>query len=137
MDAKHVLGLIEAERDAALVGNHEDAQASARKSGNGFNCTGQKMKMLPILDIPAFRQLTVNHSVAVKEYSTYRRSSISAMGHAIMINNRTHFMTRPAAIERNAPSPDLDSVIGMAMAAHREVIQSVREQLRGLEVGGA
>lgn len=56
-----------AQRNAALVGNHDYAQPGAIEPGNGQGRTGQQHKTLPGRDVFALRQLLVDDAIAIQK----------------------------------------------------------------------
>jgi len=63
----HVAGGVEAEGDASLVGDDDDAQTRAVEASDGLRYAGQWLKLAPGSNVAAFRQLAVEDSVAVQE----------------------------------------------------------------------
>ena len=47
VDRLDIGGGVEAKRDAALVGDHDDAQAGVIEAGNGFGDAGEDVKVRP------------------------------------------------------------------------------------------
>lgn len=67
VDIAHVFGGIEAEGDAALVGDDDDAQARAVEASDGLRDAGQWLKLAPGGNVAAFRHLAIEDAVAVQE----------------------------------------------------------------------
>jgi len=67
VDIAHVVGGVEAEGDAALVGDDDDAQARAVEASDGLRHTGQWLKFAEGGNVAAFGELAVEDSVAVQE----------------------------------------------------------------------
>ena len=67
MNELDILRGIEAQRDAALIGHHQDAYSRAIEARDRLTHAGQKFKILPPGDVLAFRPLTVDDAVAVEE----------------------------------------------------------------------
>ena len=57
--------VVEAEGDAALVGDDDDAEAGLVEAGDGLGNAGEQVEVRPGGDVAPFRQLLVEDSVAV------------------------------------------------------------------------
>ena len=93
VDGFYVCRSVEAEGDAALVGDYEDAQAVSIQCGNRFRDAGKQVEVLPRGDVLALGHFAVDDSVAVKKgsakYSLKVRYDwvIGRIAHPVMITS--------------------------------------------------
>jgi len=67
MDRVHISSGVEAEGDAALVGDDEDAQAGLVEPRDGLGDAGEQIEMLPAGDVLALGHFAVEDAIAVEE----------------------------------------------------------------------
>ncbi len=67
VDGVNIGGCVEAERDAALVGDHDDTQSCLIEAGDGLGDAGENVEGGRGRDIVAFGHLLVQDTVAVEE----------------------------------------------------------------------
>ena len=93
MDVLDIGSGVEAEGDAALVGDYDDAQAVSIQCGNRFRDAGKQVEVLPCGDVLAFGHFAVDDSVAVEKgsakYSLKVRYDwvIGRIAHPVMITS--------------------------------------------------
>ncbi len=87
MDGFDVGGCVEAEGDAALVGEDDYAQAGLIETGDGLGDAGEDLEAGPRGDVLAFRHFPVEDSVAVEEDGgeVARNGFRGRIGHGVMI----------------------------------------------------
>jgi len=69
MDVLDIGGGIEAEGDAALVGDNENTQTCLIELRDGFRHAGKQLEILPAGDVLVLRQFAVEDAVAVQKDS--------------------------------------------------------------------
>ena len=74
MDVLDIGSGVEAEGDAALVGDNENTQACLIEPRDGFGHAGEQLEVLPAGDVLAFGQLAVKDAVAVEKGSAQDRA---------------------------------------------------------------
>jgi hypothetical protein len=74
VDGVNVRRGIEAEGDAALIRNNEDAKASLIELGDCVGHAGQEFKVVPVGDVLAFWHFAVDDSVAVEKHGAQSRA---------------------------------------------------------------
>ncbi len=87
VDVEDICRGVEVERDAALVGDDEDAHASAIQLRDGLMNAGQRLELVGRSDEAAFGHLLVDHAVAIEEDGVQSALRIAAFrgGHPAMI----------------------------------------------------
>ena len=83
----HIICGVESQRDAALVGDDDDAQARAVEASDGLRDAGQRLKLAPGGDVAAFRHLAIEDAVAVQEDGAQGAEwkAVCGVGHPVMI----------------------------------------------------
>jgi hypothetical protein len=67
VDVAHIVPGIQAEGDASLVGDNDDAQARAVESADRLRDARQRLELAPRGHIAVFRHLAIEYAVAVQE----------------------------------------------------------------------
>ncbi len=60
-----------AQRDAALIRDHDHGHAGTIHTGNRIDCSRQPFKLRPVADISALGQLTVQNAIAIQKYAAH------------------------------------------------------------------
>ncbi len=141
VDRQDILLGINAESDAALVGDHDDAEPVAVEQGDSFDGAGQELELVPAGDVLAFGHLAVDHAVTVEEDGVDRAGIKTAKGivHPAMIAIE-RLTPACTAVRRTAKargnmssSPDAGVIFRKAIEQHIDVVRTLETQLPALE----
>lgn len=67
VDGIEIRAGVQAERDAALIGNNEGTHTGLIELCNGLRHTGEELKFIPTGNVVAFREFAVDDTVTIKK----------------------------------------------------------------------
>ena len=76
----HVRRGVEAEGDAALIGDDEDPESGLIETGDGLRHAGQEFELLPAGDVLAFGHFVVDDAVAIEKDGTESVARLGGFG---------------------------------------------------------